>query len=234
RRTTASFRSDDPRGNVRRGRPDRVLRAPRVSLTRYRSVVGEWEAFARAAERPEPTVFRARRGRIGEDALLARLEAQGFRTRPLEGLPGFHRVEREPRPLSATLEHWNGLLYVQQASTGVAAPALGPRPGERVLDLCAAPGGKTLHAAELMEDRGTLVASDISESRIRGLLGNVYRLGHTGVLAVAGDARHFPGGATFDRVLVDAPCSGEGTLRRRRGRLPHQSSSFRGYVTGAQ
>src|SRR5690606_18165115 len=215
------------------GRPDRVLRAPRVSLTRYRSVVGEWEAFARAAERPEPTVFRARRGRIGEDALLARLEAQGFRTRPLEGLPGFHRVEREPRPLSATLEHWNGLLYVQQASTGVAAPALGPLPGERVLDLCAAPGGTTAHLAQPMGDQGCLVASEISESRIRGLLGNLYRLGHTHVLAIAGDGRELPGGALFDRVLVDAPCSGEGTLRRRGGRPPRQSRSFAGYVTQA-
>ncbi|HBE00199.1 MAG TPA: hypothetical protein DC060_18645, partial [Gemmatimonadetes bacterium] len=79
---------------------------------------------------------------------------------------------------SLTLEHWLGLFYVQQASTGVAAPLLGPQPGERVLDLCSAPGGKTTHTADLMQDRGCLVASEISESRIRGLLGNVYRLGH--------------------------------------------------------
>lgn len=133
-----------------------------------------------------------------------------------------------------TLEHWLGLLYVQQASTGVAAPAVGPVPGERVLDLCAAPGGKTTHMAELMGDRGCLVASEISESRIRGLLGNVYRLGHPNLLVVSGDGRDFPEGALFDRVLVDAPCSGEGTLRRRGGRPPNQSRSFVDYVTGAQ
>jgi precorrin-6B methylase 2 len=137
-------------------------------------------------------------------------------------------------PLSATPEHWLGLLYVQQASTGVAAPELGPRPGERVLDLCAAPGGKTTHAADLMGDTGCLVASEISESRIRGLLGNVYRLGHTGVFVVAGDGRAFPEGALFDRVLLDAPCSGEGTLRRRGGHPPEPSASFLGYVTAAQ
>jgi NOL1/NOP2/sun family putative RNA methylase len=168
------------------------------------------------------------------DDVLARLSAAGFRTRPVAGLPAFHQVEDGPCPLSRSVEHWLGRLYVQQASTGVAAPALGPRPGERVLDLCSAPGGKTTHMADLMGDTGSLVASEISESRIRGLLGNVYRLGHTGVFVVAADGRAFPEGALFDRVLLDAPCSGEGTLRRRGGRAPRQSSSFGSYVTAAQ
>jgi NOL1/NOP2/sun family putative RNA methylase len=179
-------------------------------------------------------VFRVRAGRASEASVLERLHEQGFRTRALDGMPGFHQVEAEPHPVSLTFEHWNGLIYVQQASTGVAAPALDPRPGEHVLDMCSAPGGKTAHAAELMGDTGCLVASEISENRIRGLLGNIYRLGHTNVLAVAGDGRDFPAGASFDRVLVDAPCTGEGTLRRRGGRPPRQSRSFLGYVTSAQ
>jgi NOL1/NOP2/sun family putative RNA methylase len=149
-------------------------------------------------------------------------------------MEGFLQVEDGPRAVSQTIEHWLGLFYVQQASTGVAAPVLDPQPGERILDMCSAPGGKTTHAAELMEDTGCLVASEISENRIRGLLGNVYRLGHPNILVVAGDGRELPEQARFDRVLVDAPCSGEGTLRRRGGRPPHQSKSFLGYVTGAQ
>lgn len=205
-----------------------------IDLERYRSIVDDWDAFAEASSRPEPTVFRVRTGRVDEARLLDDLGAQGFRTQPIEGLAGFHQVVDEPHPVSMTLEHWNGLIYVQQASTGVAAPALAPRPGDRVLDLCSAPGGKTAHMADLMEDTGCLVASEISESRIRGLLGNMYRLAHTNVLAVAGDGRAFPEGALFDRVLVDAPCTGEGTLRRRGGRPPRQSRSFLGYVTSAQ
>jgi NOL1/NOP2/sun family putative RNA methylase len=196
--------------------------------------VSDWAAFVAAAARPEPTVFRVQTGRAAPDEVTRRLTDQGFRLRPLEGMPGFHEVEKEPYPVTFTLEHWAGLIYVQQASTGVAAPALGPRPGERVLDLCAAPGGKTTHAADLMGDTGSLVAADVSEGRIRGLLGNVYRLGHTNVAVVAGDGRELPEAARFDRVLVDAPCSGEGTLRRRGGELPRQSSSFLGWVTGAQ
>ncbi len=205
-----------------------------MSLQRYRSIIPDWAGFTAAAERPEPTVLRVRTGRITPDELSARLAAQGFRLREIDGMPSFFQVEEGPRSVSLTLEHWLGLFYVQQASTGVAAPLLGARPGERVLDLCSAPGGKTTHLADLMEDRGALVAADVSESRIRGLLGNVYRLGHANLLVVAGDGRAFPEEALFDRVLVDAPCSGEGTLRRRRGRPPHPSRSFRGYVTRAQ
>jgi len=205
-----------------------------VDLTRYREIIPEWDRFLEAAARPEPTVFRVRTGRISEVALCERLERQGFRTRPLEGLPTFHQVEEGPVPVSLTLEHWQGLIYVQQASTGAAPPALGAEPGERVLDLCSAPGGKTTHLAEMMQDRGCLVACEIDEKRIRGLLGNVYRLGHSNVLVVAGDGRQFPEGPLFDRVLVDAPCSGEGTLRRRAGEPPNQSSAFLGYVTSAQ
>ncbi|MFQ5538529.1 MAG: RNA methyltransferase [Gemmatimonadota bacterium] len=227
RRTRAFSRSNArPRGRSRR--------TSTVDLERYREIIPEWDAFMDAAGRPEPTVFRVRVGRHAPEALLKRLEDQGFRTHALEGMPGFFQVDAAPYPLSMTLEHWAGWLYVQQASTGVAAPALGPRPGERVLDLCSAPGGKTTHAAELMEETGCLVASDVSESRIRGLLGNAYRLGYTNLVVTAGDGREFPRGALFDRVMVDAPCSGEGTLRRRGGRAPNQSPSFLGYVTRAQ
>jgi len=205
-----------------------------LDLSRYRAFIDDWDAFTSAAALPEPTVVRVRTGRSSESDLVERLERQGFRLVPIEGLPAFHRLVEEPFPVSATLEHWEGLVYVQQASTGVAAPELGVAGGERVLDLCSAPGGKTTHLAELMGDRGCLVASEVDERRIRGLLGNVYRLCHPGVLAVACDGRAFPEGPLFDRVLVDAPCSGEGTLRRRSGDVPNQSASFLRYVGGVQ
>lgn len=209
-------------------------RERKVNLERYREIIPDWSAFMEASGRPEPTVLRARTGRISPEALRARLEAQGYRLRPLEGMPAFFQVEEEPRPASFTLEHWLGLMYIQQASTGVAAPALGPRPGERILDLCSAPGGKTTHTADLMGDRGALIAAEVNEGRIRGLLGNVYRLGHPNIMVVSGDGRDFPEEAAFHRVLVDAPCSGEGTLRRRGGEPPNQSRRFMQYVSRVQ
>jgi len=112
--------------------------------------------------------------------------------------------------------------------------ALAPRPGEAILDLCAAPGGKTTHIAELMADRGPLVAVDPKEKRLRGLLGNLYRLGHPNVIVVAADGRALPTSATFDRVLVDAPCSAEGNLRRQAGRGAGRDAGFVDYVTSVQ
>jgi 16S rRNA C967 or C1407 C5-methylase (RsmB/RsmF family) len=172
--------------------------------------------------------------RIGEAELIGRLSSAGFVVRSLDGMPSFFTMEKGPRPLSHTLEHWSGLLYVQQASTGLAAGALGARPTDRVLDLCSSPGGKLTHLADLMGNEAMLVACEIDERRIRGLLGNLYRLCVPNVLVIAGDGRSFPAGASFDCVLVDAPCSGEGTLRRRTGDAPDQSKRFLAYVTRAQ
>jgi tRNA (cytosine49-C5)-methyltransferase len=185
-------------------------------FARYRTFLpdAEWGAFTRALDRPEPRTFRIRAERTSPDALLGSLRAQGFDLSPLAELPGVVRVDREPFPLSETLEHWLGLLYIQQAATCLPAPVLAPRPGEGVLDLCAAPGGKTSHLADLMEDRGCLVAVDLAERRVQALAGNLSRLAHTSVTSVVGDALRLPEVAPFHRVLADVPCSGEGRSRR--------------------
>ncbi|TVP44234.1 MAG: RsmB/NOP family class I SAM-dependent RNA methyltransferase [Gemmatimonadales bacterium] len=174
----------------------------------------DWTAFVEALERPEPRTFRIRRGRTTPEALLASLRRQGFEVAPVRELPGVFRVDREPYPLSETLEHWLGLFYIQQAATCLAAPALAPRPGEGILDLCAAPGGKSSHLAELMEDRGCLVAVDLAERRVQAMAGNLSRLAHPSVITVIGDALRIPENAPFHRVLADVPCSGEGRSRR--------------------
>ncbi len=204
------------------------------TLERYRPVIDDWSAFLAAAERPEPTTLRVNRLRTTSEAVVESLAARGFRLEPLDGQPDFLRVVDAPWNVSDTFEHWAGLIYIQQATTGIAAPLLGVRPGERVLDLCAAPGGKTTHLAELMEGRGPLVAAEVNEGRIRALLGNLYRLGHTNVMVVAGDGRTFPTEARFDRVMVDVPCSALGTVRKKGGRLPSRSRRFMKQVTRAQ
>lgn len=185
-------------------------------FSRYRGLFSDpdWAAFHRALDRPEPRTLRVRGGRISAGVLSDRLTEAGFRLSPVAELPGVLRVEAEPFPLSETLEHWLGLFYIQQAVTTLAAPALDPRPGEGILDLCAAPGGKTAHLAELMEDRGCVVAAELSEPRARALVGNLSRLAHPVGIPILSDALALPESASFHRVLADVPCSGEGRSRR--------------------
>lgn len=126
-----------------------------------------------------------------------------------------------PSPLAPGTHpyHLAGLYYLQDPSAMSAAALLDPQPGERVLDLAAAPGGKTTHLASLMKGRGLLVANEIKDKRLGHLAMNVERWG-AGNAAVTNEtperlANHF--GAYFDRVLVDAPCSGEGMFRKDMG-----------------
>jgi len=102
---------------------------------------------------------------------------------------------------------------LQSASSFTPVIALAPQPGEKVLDMCASPGGKTTHIAQLMKNKGVLVANDAKKPRMGALVANLARMGVTIAACVNHDGRDFPkvmGG--FDRVLLDAPCSGLGVI----------------------
>lgn len=107
-----------------------------------------------------------------------------------------------------------GYFSVQDESTGLPCYLLDPKPGMRVLDLCAAPGGKTGLLADIMENKGELIAIDKYESRIKILKNNLDRLGVTNVTLIEADSSEYSDGL-FDRVLVDVPCSGLGTLTKK-------------------
>lgn len=112
--------------------------------------------------------------------------------------------------------HEAGVYYIQEASAMAPAAALGAKPGERVLDLCAAPGGKSIQLAGAMRGEGLLVCNEIHPGRARILSENLERMGVVNALAVNQEpsylAERFPG--FFDKILVDAPCSGEGMFRK--------------------
>ena len=112
----------------------------------------------------------------------------------------------------------HGLCYVQDPSTLMPCDLLDPQPGETVLDACAAPGGKTTYLAQLMHDEGRIVACDLYESRVARLRENIARLGVTIAQAIRHDCMQAGpplAPASFDRILVDAPCSNTGVIRRR-------------------
>lgn len=144
-------------------------------------------------------------------------ELEAFVGQSLERVPWCESgvyVSHESR-LGSSWLHAAGGLYVQEASAMAVVQALEPQPGERVLDLCAAPGGKGTHIAQLMQGSGLLVTNEIVNTRARILAENLERLGFPGVVMNEDPARlaaAWP--AFFDRVLVDAPCGGEGMFRK--------------------
>jgi 16S rRNA (cytosine967-C5)-methyltransferase len=121
-----------------------------------------------------------------------------------------------PRPIIALASFKRGCFYVQDPSTLLAPRTLNPQPGEKVLDFCAAPGGKTTVLAQLMQNQGRIVAHDTSPPRLALVTENCARLGVTCVETLTGnDLAGRTGLDDFDRVLVDVPCSNTGVMRRR-------------------
>jgi len=108
-----------------------------------------------------------------------------------------------------------GAFYVQDYSAQLVAPALQAKPGEMLLDLCSAPGGKAGHLAELTGDRAKILACDVTEPKIELIRQNVARMGYRSIAMVQADAAEVKFPEQFDRVLVDAPCSNSGVLARR-------------------
>jgi 16S rRNA (cytosine967-C5)-methyltransferase len=109
----------------------------------------------------------------------------------------------------------DGLVTVQDASATLAINLADPKPGMRVYDLCAAPGGKAVHAAELMKDQGSITALELYESKLRFIEENAQRAGVHIITPMHGDAREFQPEEQADLVLVDAPCTGLGTLSKK-------------------
>jgi 16S rRNA (cytosine967-C5)-methyltransferase len=169
-------------------------------------------------ERPQLTV-RVNLARATADSLRRALKDTGIEAEPHPFAP--ERFLRLPHGIRVNdlPGYEDGWFSVQDPSTQAAVDLLAPRPGERVLDACAAPGGKTILAAEAMKGQGTLVAMDPAVQRLAPLRQNVARL-HLGVVTVIqGDAARpqtVPElGAGFDAVLLDVPCTNTGVIRRR-------------------
>lgn len=168
------------------------------------------EALCRWNNQPPPVFARVNGLRATRDELLR----NSSEAEPSEVDAMMVRLRGRPP------ERWirDGLCYIQDPSTLVACKSLDPQPGEQVLDACAAPGGKTAYLAELMGNKGSITACDVSQMRLQRLTENISRLGVTNTQVVRwnwleGSGRFTRG--SFDRILIDTPCSNTGVLRRR-------------------
>lgn len=181
---------------------------------RYRPLVDDWPAFAAALVRPLPTCIWTNTLRTTPGRLQEVLAASGVHAEPLPWQPGAFRWRAEASP-GRHVAFRAGLFHVQEEVSMLPVPLLDPQPGERVLDLCAAPGNKTAQMAVAMRDRGTVVANDWNHTRSRAISGILDRLGITCACTTTCDAGNLPPeSGLFDRVLADVPCTAEGTVRK--------------------
>lgn len=151
------------------------------------------------------------------DELMAALTDEADTVEALAALPGAVRLVAPRRPIARMQAFADGRFAVQDGAAQLVSLLLAPRPGETVLDACAGLGGKTGHLAQLMENRGRLVALDSIGAKLARLEGEMQRLGAAIVHARQMDLNHAPAPDAlprFDRILLDAPCSGLGVLRR--------------------
>jgi len=177
---------------------------------------GEAFAFFEANETPRPLVIRTNTLRTHRRELAQALINRGVTLEPVGkwSKVGLQIFEAQV-PLGATPEYLAGHYILQAASSFLPVMALAPQENERVLDMAAAPGGKTTHIAALMHNTGSIFANDSNKIRAKGLIGNIHRMGVKNAVVCNYSALEFPrvmGG--FDRVLLDAPCSGTGVISK--------------------
>ena len=191
-----------------------IQNLPPEYTAKMRDLLGdEYEAYAEAIEQPSCPGLRINTSKISVDDFVKR---SPFNLEPVPWCPnGFYYDPVSDRPSAHPWYHC-GLYYIQEPSAMAPASFLQVKPGDRVLDLCAAPGGKTTQLALAVRERGLLVSNDISASRAKALVKNIELFGLKNVVVTCESpqklAECFP--EYFDKILVDAPCSGEGMFRK--------------------
>lgn len=202
-------------------------------VSRFMQYVPDIERFLEKMERPPRQYIRVNTLKTTKEALLARLVEKGFHLAPT-AIDEVLAVDRAPLPTGATSEYMLGHYYIQDLSSCMAVDALEVQEGQSVLDMAAAPGGKTTFIAQRMQNTGSIVALEPNAKRARSMTFNIERLGvcNTCIFNVDGAAAARLG--QFDRVLLDAPCSCEGVIAKDPSRKISHAPGDVDYCAGRQ
>ncbi|MBW2974388.1 RsmB/NOP family class I SAM-dependent RNA methyltransferase [Candidatus Woesearchaeota archaeon] len=185
-------------------------------IERYKALT-DWQVFKEISLRFLRRSVRVNTLKVSVRECKKRLEEQDWKLTPIpwcrEGFWVEHKQGR--RDIGNTVEFSLGYYYVQEAASMIPPVVLGPKPGEIILDMCAAPGSKSSQIAQYMENKGILISNDYQYIRLQPLGINMQRMGITNSVITLMEGRYFKGSnIRFDRILVDAPCSGTGTIRK--------------------
>lgn len=181
----------------------------------------DFEEFNKIVHEEPQNFIRCNTLKITPEKLFSRLNKKWKVSQPYPENPEIILIDQDLQPggLGNSIEHILGYYYVQEISSMQSVIALDPQPNELILDLFASPGSKTTQMAARMENRGTIIANDLKLDRIKILVSNLEKTGVTNTIVSRKDAIAFCSHLSkspfpkFDRILIDVPCSGEGTLR---------------------
>ncbi len=180
----------------------------------------DFQKFEKIIHTQPKNFIRCNTIKMSPEELIKRLKEKWQVLQPFPDAPEIMLIAQDllPGELGNSIEHILGYYYIQELSSMLPAIALAPSPGDLVLDLCASPGSKTTQIASYMQAQGTLIANDLKLDRIKILSANLERCGVTNIIVSRNDAvsicsRLSKSGFLFDKILLDVPCSGEGTLR---------------------
>jgi 16S rRNA (cytosine967-C5)-methyltransferase len=192
---------------------------PKWMVSRWIAQFGELTAklICEANNTPPKTSARVNTLQHSQTEMLDIMQQEGMEAKPSELAPRGVVIEHGGN-LAFTRWYAEGSITVQDESSMLVAEAVNPAPGMRVLDCCAAPGGKTTHLAEKMNDTGSIVACDVHEHKIALIRDQITRLKLHSIQTVCSDAADLPSlyaDESFDCILLDAPCSGLGVIRRK-------------------
>lgn len=168
------------------------------------------EKIIKAGNKRAEVIYRHNSLKMSKEEFLASLEKEGFKFKE-SFVPGFYNLLNASNPVDTEVFKKGG-AYIQGTSAGLASLLLEPKKNMDVLDLAAAPGGKTTHLAMLMENTGQIKALDINPTRLKLIRENLQRLGVSNVSLEAADAAEYQSEKKYDRILADLPCSGLGLI----------------------
>jgi NOL1/NOP2/sun family putative RNA methylase len=180
----------------------------------YRDIIPEFPLFQESLQRPLPTHIRVNTLKTSPKQMVDSLTEKGVHLdRAFEKIDTLYLAPGLKSP-GNLIEYFLGYIHPQTLTSCLAAVVLSPKEHSSVLDMCAAPGGKTAHLAQLMNNTGLIVANELYRNRLNPLGATLARLGALNTVVTSYQAQEFPRKQRFDFVLADVPCTGEGRARR--------------------